>query len=178
MLRRNLLKSLSAIIPISFLGKFATANCGEVDDNIYFKNKLRLSKNANEKNPNYVYKNIVETKSGKLIRMDNSDGYWQECTYDENEKQLTYKDSRGFWNKRTYNENGKQLTYESSDGCWTKSTYDQNGNQLTYKDSKGSWYEKTYNEKGQILSSKGNNEWIVYAEDSNGNTWEQSRWTV
>lgn len=134
MLRRNLLKSLTAIIPLPFLNKNVVAN---------------------EKNPNYVYKNIVETKSGKLIRMDNSEGYWQECTYDENENQLTYKDSRGFWNKRTYNENGKQLTYENSDGCWTKSTYDQNGNQLTYKDSKGSWFEKTYNEKGQILSSNG-----------------------
>lgn len=156
MLRRNLLKSLTAIIPFSFIGKNVAAN---------------------ERNPNYVYKNIVETKSGKPIRIDNSDGFWEEYTYDSKGEELTYRNSNGYWEEYTYDSNGNQLTCKDSDGCWYECTYDLNGSQLTYKDSAGYWSERTYNDKGKILSFKDNKVWIAYTEDSDGNNWEQSRLT-
>tara|TARA_R110001632_G_scaffold213743_1_gene340167 strand:- start:393 stop:749 length:357 start_codon:yes stop_codon:yes gene_type:complete len=64
-------------------------------------------------------------------------GSWDECTFDEKGKILTYKNSKGYWNERTYNENGNELTYKDSKGYWYERTYDEKGNVLTFKDSDG-----------------------------------------
>ena len=78
-------------------------------------------------------------RNGKvaLYYFNNSDGYWNETTYDSNGNELTYKNSDGYWNETTYDSNGNELTYKNSYGFWEERTFDSNGNQLTYKDSNG-----------------------------------------
>ena len=81
-------------------------------------------------------------------------GSWDECTFDEKGKILTYKNSKGYWNERTYNENGNELTYKDSKGYWYERTFDEKGYELTYKNSDSYWYERTYDEKGNVLTFK------------------------
>ncbi len=45
-----------------------------------------------------------------------SDGYSEECTYDSNGNELTFKDSNGYSYECTYDSNGNVLTYKDSDG--------------------------------------------------------------
>ena len=85
---------------------------------------------------------------------NDSNGYWQEYTYDDNGNELTYKSSKGYWEERTYDERGNELTYKDSDDYWRESTYDDNGNELTYKNSKGYRRERTFDEKGNELTYK------------------------
>ncbi len=75
-----------------------------------------------------------------------SDGYSEECTYDSNGNELTFKDSNGYSYECTYDSNGNVLTYKDSDGFSWEYTYDSNGNVLTYKDSDGETrgFDKTY----------------------------------
>ena len=49
-------------------------------------------------------------------RVKDSDGYWNECTYDHKGNQLTYKNSNGFSCESTYDDNGNQLTFKNSNG--------------------------------------------------------------
>ncbi len=96
------------------------------------------------------------------FNLKDSDGYWQEWTYDNMGNQLTFKDfdgdSDGEWIERTYDSMGNELTFKDSDGYWDESTYDQNGNLLTYKDSYGYWRESTYGEDGNMLTCKNSDE--------------------
>tara|TARA_R110002153_G_scaffold6130_2_gene28009 strand:+ start:477 stop:896 length:420 start_codon:yes stop_codon:yes gene_type:complete len=87
----------------------------------------------------------------------NSDGYWEERTFDEKGNVLTYKDSDGYWYECTYNENGNRLTCKGSDGFWEEHTYDEKGNELTYENSDGFWSEYTYDEKGNELTYENSN---------------------
>ena len=68
---------------------------------------------------------------------NDSNGYWEERTYDERGNELTYKDSNDYWEERTYDEMGNVLTYNSSKGYSDERTYDEKGNELTYKNSDG-----------------------------------------
>ena len=43
----------------------------------------------------------------------------------------------GYWNEFTYNDKGKELSFKDSKGYWLEYTYDEKGNQLTYKNSRG-----------------------------------------
>ena len=45
-----------------------------------------------------------------MLTFNNSDGYWEEYTYDESDNQLTFKDSDGYWREYTYDEKGFRLT--------------------------------------------------------------------
>ena len=131
MLRRNLLKSLMTIIPVSFLNK-----------NIV----------ANETNPEHTWEKTFKNKAGYPIRTEWSDGKWNENTYDQNNNKLTHKDSTGYWWEKTYNEKGQELTSKTSKGYWSEQTYDQNGRELTYKNSKGYMEEYVRDENGYILN--------------------------
>lgn len=52
----------------------------------------------------------------KFKRVEFSNGFLAEYTYDEDGNKLTFKDSDGFSSKYTYDENGNELTFESSYG--------------------------------------------------------------
>jgi len=84
---------------------------------------------------------VLYHKNGemRIEYLEDSDGFWWECTYDDNGNKLTYKDSSSYWEEHTYNDNdnGNELTYKNSSGDWWESTYDNNGNELTYKNSLG-----------------------------------------
>ncbi len=92
-------------------------------------------------------KNILGTKEDlklydangtiKYLYFKTSKGYSYECTYDDQENELTYKDSNGFSYESTYDEQGNELTYKDSDSFSYERTCDENGNELTYKDSGG-----------------------------------------
>ena len=49
-------------------------------------------------------------------RVKDSDGYWNECTYDHKGNQLTYKSSNGFSYESTYDDKGNLLTFKNSNG--------------------------------------------------------------
>jgi YD repeat-containing protein len=148
MLRRNLLKSLTALIPISFLGKNAIAN----------------------ENPKHKWEKLIKDENENIIRKEFSDGHFIDYTYNELGQKTSRKDSNGFWRKSTYNENGKELTYETSRRYWEKKTYDENNNRLNYENSGGYWTKYTYNNKNQILTFKDSNgRFDAYAYDSHGN---------
>ena len=132
MLRRNLLKSLASLIPVSSLNKNIVA--------------------VNEPNPKHTWEKIFRNEAGYPIRTEYSDGNWYENTYDENNKKLTQKDSSGFWSKWTYDSNGNMLTCKTSKGYWSEQTFDPNGNKLTYKNSKGYMEEYIRDENGYILN--------------------------
>ena len=86
-----------------------------------------------------------------------SDGYSEECTYDSNGNELTFKDSNGYSYECTYDSNGNVLTYKDSDGFSWEYTYDSNDNVLTYKDSNGNGCEYTYDSEGNELTYKDSN---------------------
>ena len=56
---------------------------------------------------------------------------------DINGKIIYVEDSNGYWVKRKYDQNGNRINYEDSNGSWCKYEYDQNGNQIYYEDSYG-----------------------------------------
>jgi len=71
-------------------------------------------KNALGKNENL---NLLN-EQGKIVYeyYENSSGYWQETTYDNNRNELTYKNSNGYWSEYTRDDNGNELTYKDSYG--------------------------------------------------------------
>lgn len=82
MLRRNLLKSLTAIIPLSLLNKNANANLPQTINCEDIKDKL----NTNKIDPDYTWEIQIKNKDGKIIKVERSDGWWGESTYDEHGK--------------------------------------------------------------------------------------------
>jgi len=82
---------------------------------------------------------VLYHKNGemRIEYLEDSGGFWWECTYDNNGNKLTYKDSSGYWGEHTYDDNGNELTYKNSKGYWWEYTYDDNGKQLTYKTARG-----------------------------------------
>jgi YD repeat-containing protein len=113
MLRRNLLKSLTAIIPISFLGKNAIAN-----------------ENEDECNPNYTWEHIIRDEKGQIVKIQRSDGYCSKYERNENGRLLKEKTimSNNYWREYTYNDKGNVLIFKDSKGSYSTYSYDLNGN--------------------------------------------------
>ena len=61
---------------------------------------------------------IIEDKKGNIIYRQNENGFWYECTYNNNNNELTYKDSEGYGWEFTYDDNGNELTWKNSDGIY------------------------------------------------------------
>jgi YD repeat-containing protein len=127
MLRRNLLKSLAAIIPFSF-----------------------MSKNIVAKDNEESWEHITKDKNGNIIKIECSDGFWKINTYDENNNRLSEANSNGFWQQSTYDQNNKLLTSKDSFGHWVEYTRNSQGQPLTYKDSHG-YGSTTFNEYGNVV---------------------------
>ena len=108
MLRRNLLKSLASLIPVSFLNKNIVA--------------------VNEPNPKHTWEKIFRNEAGYPIRTEWSNGYWRENTYDENGNELTHRDSKGYWCEKTYDKyDGRLISLEDSKEGYHECIYNSKG---------------------------------------------------
>lgn len=148
MLRRNLLQSLMAVVPIHFIPKNTIGVVENWPENIHSKTRKEFKDGSwNETTYNeyqdiltykdstgFWYKNTY-SQDGSLLSYRDNTGFWAEHTYNENEKPLSYKNSKGFWTKHIYNENGRQIRFENSEGFWTECIYDQDGKIANYKTS-------------------------------------------
>jgi YD repeat-containing protein len=152
MLRRNLLKSLTALIPISFIGKNTVANENP---------KYKWEKLIKDENENIIRKEFSDghfidftyNQLGQKTSRKDSDGFWEEYTYNENGRIIFQHNSTKFWQKTTYNERGQQLTRETSTGFLIQYTYDKDGRELTCRNSDGYWSERTYDKfDGRLIT--------------------------
>ena len=73
-------------------------------------------------------------ESGKIIRIEDSEGYWENRKYDERGNEIYREDSNGFWIKEEYDDNNNTTYFENSYGVWGKFEYDKNG-ELIYRET-------------------------------------------
>jgi hypothetical protein len=59
---------------------------------------------------------VIKDKNGKLIYLEDSNGYWSKSEYDDKGKEIRYENSNGFWFKREYDDKGKEIYFEDSNG--------------------------------------------------------------
>ena len=137
MLRRNLLKAFTAIIPV-FLLPAIKLQGNEVKPH---RTLIEIKSDGNCNKRTY-------DQNEKQLTYENSEGFWSKNTYDQNGNQLTYENSNGFWSKNTYDQNGKKLTFEDSNGFWQRHSYDQYGDEIasSYTDSKGRTLQQMWSE--------------------------------
>jgi len=142
-----------------------TPELHDIDDNI---NSI-IIKNKSQTFDDFVYfldkikKHIVDS-----IKYKNSDGYWQEYTYDDKGNKIKYEDSTGYWQEYTYDDKGNKIKYKNSDGFWEKSTYDDKGNKIKFENSIGAWEKYTYDDKGnKIKYENSTGYWKKYTYDMN-----------
>ena len=109
MLRRNLLKSLSALPFLSVL-------------KLQGKQEEKPFRTAINEYADGSWNKRTYNQNKQQLTFENSEGNWHKSTYNHNGQQLTYEDSSGFFSKYTY-ENANLLTYENSKGTQCKYTY-------------------------------------------------------
>ncbi len=100
------------------------------DDFPLFKNLKDYGFNLTEEEMNYVLSGIfgesvrkkgrrynsIYNQNGKIIYMEDSDGYWEKFEYDNNGNVIYYENFYGVWRKREYDDNGNQIYKENSRG--------------------------------------------------------------
>jgi len=59
---------------------------------------------------------IIKNNNGKLIYLENSEGYWHRQEYNNRGNNIYYENSEGFWAKHEYNDQNKAIYYENSVG--------------------------------------------------------------
>ena len=126
------------------------------------------------------------TTSGKLRREEESDGFWQEWSYDEHDQCVLFKDSDDFTQEFKYDKNGNVIyeknsndelyhyKYDDTGNCvethtptcnfTRQSKYDKNGNCVEESTSTGYWYKFAFDSKGNQISY----------DDYRSNSWERT----
>jgi len=77
----------------------------------------------------------IKDSNGKVIYLEDSNGYWSKHEYDANGNQIYWENSNGSWSKREYDSNRIRIYFETSDGYWLKREYDTNCNCIYYENS-------------------------------------------
>lgn len=136
MLRRNLLKLLTAIVPISFLNFELNNPKKDVKTVINYPDGRWEEKLYNNKN--------------QLTYYENSNGYWEKFEYNQQNQISKYINSQGYLYKFTSDFSGVSFFYQDSLG-WCEYKYFKNRTNHFYKDSFGYCYENEYSDS-QVLN--------------------------
>jgi len=64
----------------------------------------------------------------RIELIENSDGFWEKSTYNQDSKLIKTENSDGYRFEFTYDQNNNLIESEESDGYWEKYTYDQSNN--------------------------------------------------
>lgn len=94
---------------------------------------------------------IIDKKHGQDIYSEWGGKHWSMRKYNESGKIIRIEDSEGFWENRKYDERGNEIYYENSDGSWGKSEYDERGNEIYFENSDGQWYKSEYNKNDELI---------------------------
>lgn len=121
-------------------------------------------------NTSDVTRVIYKDKNNNIIREEEANGYWYECTYNSKNEPLRHEDSKGVWYEYTYNKRGLKASYRDCSGnseeyiyhfnnvlakqttvCkeYTETfTYDDRGREISYESSKGTFWTSRYDSQG------------------------------
>ena len=75
--------------------------------------------------------------------------------FNSNGKVIYLEDSNGYWYKKEYDTNGNTIYYESLNGYWYKHEYDTNGNKIYYENSSGVIRDNRPNCNGKTVTIDG-----------------------
>ena len=81
--------------------------------------------------------------------------------HDKNDEIIYHENSSGYWQRWTRNEDGYIIYFENSNGNWRKYTRDDNGNPTSYVNSDGFWFKKEYDENNYIVYQEDSNRGII-----------------
>jgi len=59
---------------------------------------------------------IYDEDTGKIVKRENSDGFWVKMEYDDNGNQIYEEHSNGHWYRWGYDDNGNEIYWENPHG--------------------------------------------------------------
>ena len=90
---------------------------------------------------------VKDFQNGKMVGMMTAWGKKLEI----NGKVIRIKNSYGHWEERKYDKAGREVRWQDSDRYWVERKYDKAGREVRYENSKGYWWERKYDEEGRIV---------------------------
>ena len=119
-----------------------------MNNNMTIAQQLRISRFPlviKDRKGNFVYTEdengnwtkTIYNDAGLLIRLEDSDGKYENRAYDDNGNLVWLTDYTGYWYKFRFNEKGEDIYYENSLGDLCIKEYDENGNCVYYETQEG-----------------------------------------
>jgi hypothetical protein len=152
MLRRNLLKSLTAIIPLSYLS-------------FELNNPKKDVKTITNYSDGRWEENFYNSKN-QLVFYKNSNGYWEKFEYNKQNQISKYINSQGYLYKFTSDSSGISF-FDQDSFSWCENKYFENGKKSFYKDSYGYYFKSEHsNDEFTYLMSlhQKHADWLLTSE--------------
>ena len=123
------------------------------------KLSLKLSQN--------ITSNVYYYEDGKRVKYSDQNMI-KKYFYDDNDKLIRYEDSKGFWYTRKRDSKGRELRYDDSKGDWIDYKYDNDGNITSTTTYHGSIKIREYDNNGNIIFLNSNHFVIEYDDKGIG----------